>query len=177
MLTIITGCMEAGKTARLIEIFCNDLDGESASRSLFITHTREKKGDRTHIESRNGKSLPLDLCDPSTPELPLNVAKHKCIFVDEGQWLDEHHLFELITMADIFDANVFIAGLRVDYQGKRFERMAQAMCYADKIEILSCECAYTQTPAKYSQRLRQYSGYRKTNFIAVSAKEFWRSVD
>lgn len=143
MLTVITGCMFAGKSTELIKkmksykenciVFKPALDTRY-SFNYVVTH------DKVSIESTPVKQSTdiLKFCKDS------NI-----IGIDEAQFFDQ----DIVTVCNILanqNKHVYVCGLSTDYLGKPFGSMPNLLAIADEIIKVygKCECGNKTTHNK-----------------------------
>ena len=63
-----------------------------------------------------------------------------CVLVDEGQFLQKHHVQELTEIVDSYDTPVMVYGLKNDFRNELFEGSMYLLIYADKIEEIKTIC-------------------------------------
>ncbi len=64
----------------------------------------------------------------------------KIVFVDEVQFLNKKHIFELIAIVDILKIDVYTYGLRTDFRGKLFNGSKYLLALADKLVEVKTAC-------------------------------------
>ena len=152
-LTVITGPMYSGKTARLIdyirlahqmgkivEVYSHGLDSKKKD-SLF---SRAYPQDR--IEA-------FKTCDSSDIIREYFRGSFNCIAIDEAQFFtpDLAHYVELMLDCR---AIVYVAGLDTNYRGEQFsETMSKLYRMADLVVNLVATCAVCGKDATMTQRL------------------------
>jgi len=176
MITLITGCMGSGKTARLIEL------AEQVPVENRLVLARQKCHSeplgcyylpKDMIESRNGKSLKCNkvyYCDKKFVPLFDNAITH--IFIDEGQWIQG---FSIANYNDLEGVDITVSLLDKDYTGREYDTFLEWQKVADKIEHLHAICAVTRGYADYSELLTDHESTRKEDYRAVCWDVFKQS--
>lgn len=104
------------------------------------------------------------------------MNKVSCILIDEAQFLGEHHVFELMQIADELGIPVICYGLKNDYRNHLFEGSKWLLVYADKIEEIATVCWYCDKKAtmilKYENGEPVYEGEQ----IDIGGNEKYVSV-
>lgn len=186
MITLITGCMGSGKTARLIEL----AEQVPAEKRIVICQTKGELISQPFIQSRNGKRIE---CDSLTHEayrlafLSPRSVKEKVthVFIDEIQF-PGYGLVKLFDESDGLGLNVVFAGIDRDYRGIEYDRIERIMnkresySYSVKrkpaeIEYLHAICAVTRGYADYSELLTDHESTRKEDYRAVCWDVFKQS--
>lgn len=175
MITLITGCMGSGKTARLIEL----AEQVPAERRIVICQTKGELISQPFIESRNGKRIKCDDLNKNQYKLvyidPESInPKVTHVFIDEVQF-PSYGLTWLIRRARINDINLICSGLNRDYRGEPYYRVERLQEEAQQIEHLHAICAITRGYADYSELLTDHESTRKEDYRAVCWDVFKKS--
>jgi len=133
--------MNAGKTTLLLQYNYNYKE-KNIKTLLFVPSIANKNG---IIKSRIG--LKENAIKITTD---FNIFKYiknykiklKYILVDEVQFLNKKHIFELISIVDILKISVLTYGLRTDFKSNLFEGSKYLLALSDKIIELKtiCQC-------------------------------------
>lgn len=82
------------------------------------------------------------------------VEKLDAIFIDEGQFLSERNVEEIIILSAECGFNFLIYGLNSSYTGEPFESMMMLMIYSKDVEEISNTlCTYCNSKAKMNLKL------------------------
>ena len=70
-----------------------------------------------------------------------------CVLIDEAQFLEPEHVFQLCRIVDTHECPVMCYGLRTDFRGELFEGSKALMAVADKLVELKgvCHCGRKAT--------------------------------
>ena len=63
-----------------------------------------------------------------------------CVFIDEANFLSEHHVWQLAAIADTLGVPVMAYGLRTDFQGKLFPASKELLAIADELREIRTIC-------------------------------------
>lgn len=135
--------MNAGKSLELIKVAYNYRErGKNILILVPEVSEREKKG---KVVSRVGLEIDAVPINEDTDILNLFIEANKhrevdCVLLDEGQFLQKHHVQELTEIVDSFDAPVLVYGLKNDFRNELFEGSYYLLVYADKIEEIKTIC-------------------------------------
>lgn len=135
------GAMNCGKTTALIQIAHNY--EERGMSVLVIKPKLDTKGQQT-IVSRLGTSRKVDLLTEPTLSIGKEIEKLKqkpdCILVDEAQFLEPHHVDELLQLTIDKNIPVIAYGLRSDFRTQSFPGSRRLFEVAHTIEELKTIC-------------------------------------
>lgn len=151
-LTVISGCMFAGKTDRLIRILT-----ELARASNFFQVFKPSIDDRystDEIVTHDGLRLPCTVILASNPEEILTklVKSSKVLGLDEGQFLDPK-ILTVVRYLLSYNYQVIVAGLDADFRGIPFGPMPELIAMANKVIPLKAKCNTCGGVATKTQRL------------------------
>jgi len=144
------GAMGCGKTRDLIKVWYNYK--EKGKVAIVIKPLTDTKGENS-IVSRDKSVLNTDYVISSSDNIYDIISRHitkcnlDCILVDEAQFLERHHVYELSDIVDLLDIPVICYGLRADFQDNLFSGSEALFIYADKFEEMKtiCECSKSAT--------------------------------
>lgn len=163
MLTIITGCMFAGKTTTLI----NKIKEKNKDYIIFKPEI-DKRYAVNSVVSHNGDSIP---CTPikNSKDILKFVNNYSLIGIDEVQFFDN----DIITICNILansNKEIFISGLSTDYLGKPFNIVAHLLAISDEIIKVQgiCECG---NKTNFNKRLNE-----NKDIILVGGESDYKSV-
>ncbi|CAM2792910.1 thymidine kinase [Fructilactobacillus fructivorans] len=152
------GAMNSGKSIEIIKVAHNyEEQGKSVILMTSGVDTREKKGT---IASRIGltrKALSINADSDVLKMVKAEIEKRdepiSCVLVDEAQFLNKHHIFELTEVVDQLHIPVMAFGLKNDFQNKLFEGSKYLLLYADKIEEMKTICWFCEKKAIMNLRV------------------------
>ena len=139
-LTVITGCMFAGKTNTLI-----DLVGKEKYRKrdlICFKPAQDNRYSTTQIVSHN--QIALDALVVKTASdieevLQTKEAIKTSVAIEEGQFFDPS-IAPLVSTLSNDGFRIFVAGLALDSFGHPFGPMPELLAYADEIIQLHAQC-------------------------------------
>lgn len=135
--------MNAGKSIELIKVAYNyEERGKHVMTLIPSVDDRYGKG---VITSRIGVQREATVIAEDTNILDLFMRENErekidCVLVDECQFLNKHHVLELVEIVDTFDVPVLAYGLKNDFRNELFEGSYYMLVYADKIEEIKTIC-------------------------------------
>lgn len=142
--------MNAGKSTMLLQASYNYQ--ERGMRTLIFTAAFDNRGGAGKVASRIGLSSDALVFDETTNifdevkrfDLQEPVA---CVFIDEANFLSEHHVWQLADIADKLNIPVMTYGLRTDFQGKLFPASKELLAIADELREIRtiCHCGRKAT--------------------------------
>ena len=129
--------MNAGKSIELIKVAYNY--EERGKRVLVLVPSVDDRYGPGIVASRIGVSRPAIMVSDDTNLLKLFMEENEkapidCVLVDECQFLQKHHVQELVEIVDSCDTPVLAYGLKNDFKNELFEGSYYMLVYADKIE-------------------------------------------
>lgn len=143
---MITGCMFAGKTTRLIEL---------ARRAGTVRSFKPVLDDRYGtgaIVSHDGESLECLPVHSSRDILDhLEEDRATTVIIDEAQFFD-HELPGTVSVLREMGLSLIVAGLDLDSSGRPFGPIPDLVALADVNEGLFAECSRCGGPANRSYR-------------------------
>lgn len=149
MITIITGCMFAGKTTALIErLRAMEQSGHSV---IAFKHASDDRYDADNLCTHHRQTFPVTPVDGS-PELMKRVGKFSVIGIDEAQFFNPG-IVDAAVLLSACGRTVLLAGLSFDAWGKPFGPMPELKRIAGVVVELTAPCKVCGDPAKYSQRI------------------------
>ena len=154
---VIYGTMSSSKTANLC---MNAHNYEEVGKIPLVIKpsfdTRSKEG---KISSRIG--LERDCIelgkDDNLYEIVKLQNKVDVCLIDECQFLEPHHIDEIVDVCDVLNISVMCYGLKNSSNGELFESMKRLMFEADKITEVKSMCGICGTK-KATHHLRYYKG-------------------
>lgn len=135
------GSMNSSKSSNLLQTAYNYRErGMTVDIFKPAIDTRDEKG---KVSSRIGLSGDCVILDKNTSFLT-DIYKDrqypKVILVDEAQFLEPFHVYELRSLVDLNDVTVLCYGLRTDFQREAFPASAILLAVADKLEEVPTVC-------------------------------------
>lgn len=135
------GSMNSSKSSNLLQTAYNYRErGMEVDIFKPAIDTRDEKG---KVSSRIGLSGDCVILNKNTSFLT-DIYKDrkypKVILVDEAQFLEPFHVYELRSLVDLNDVTVLCYGLRTDFQREAFPASAVLLAVADKLEEVPTVC-------------------------------------
>jgi thymidine kinase len=135
--------MNAGKTLELIKVAYNYM--ERGKRPLILAPKIDDRYGTGKVVSKAGIEMGAVPIDGETNLLTLFIEENEnihidCVLIDEGQFLQKHHVLELTEIVDSLDTPVMVYGLKNDFKNDLFEGSSNLLIYADKIEEIKTIC-------------------------------------
>jgi thymidine kinase len=142
--------MNAGKSTMLLQASYNY--HERGMRTLIFTAAFDDRAGFGRVASRIGLSSDARTFDANTDIFSEVEALHAeapvaCVFIDEANFLSEHHVWQLAGIADRLNIPVMAYGLRTDFQGKLFPASRELLAIADELREIRtiCHCGRKAT--------------------------------
>ena len=150
-LTLIRGCMFAGKTARLIErLLAAQARGESPRAFKHALDGRYSPG---ALATHDGRTFPAqELSDAAELHTAILAAAPALVAVDEVQFFGE----AMVSLCrELRDAGygLLLAGIDFDTWGQPFSPLPDLARVADEVVTLSIPCGICGRPARLNQRM------------------------
>ncbi len=154
-ITLITGCMFAGKTTTLLGMA--EKHERAGMRVFAINHTRDDRyGGGDHIVSHSQQKLRcVKLDELSKAFFYSEFGDAAAVLIDEGQFFPDLAEFSA-TCADKLGKHIYIAALSGDYRRECFPEVAKVVALADaivKVDALCTRCT-GHTPALFSLKVK-----------------------
>lgn len=154
-LTIIMGCMFAGKSGELVLIA--DRYQRAKKRVIVFRHKIDKRYGDNSVNSHSGLSTPA-IEVTNSGELMAHVLTYistngipRIVCIDEVQFFDPG-IVDAVEILLEMGASVFVAGLNLDFKKDWFGSMPELMKLAHRIKLLTAICKCGKV-AIYTQRL------------------------
>ncbi|SCX85618.1 thymidine kinase [Rhizobium sp. NFACC06-2] len=142
--------MNAGKSTMLLQASYNYQ--ERGMRTLIFTAAFDDRAGVGRVASRIGLSSDALTFDENTnlfAEVSALTAEAPvaCVFIDEANFLSEHHVWQLADIVDRLNIPVMTYGLRTDFQGKLFPASKELLAIADELREIRtiCHCGRKAT--------------------------------
>ena len=135
--------MNAGKSIELIKVAYNY--EERGKRVFCLTPKVDSRYGEGVIASRVGLQRTAVAISEDMDILEVFMRENEkqpidCVLVDEGQFLEKHHVEELVEIVDSLNVPVMVYGLKNDFKNELFEGSYYLLVYADKIEEIKTIC-------------------------------------
>jgi len=173
--------MAAGKSLDLLKVAFNYEEREQIA--IIFTSAADTRYGIGKVKSRTGlekDAIPVDDKFNIYMYIKNILNKPDCVLVDEAQFLNKNHIWQLTDIVDLLKIPVICYGLRSDYRGELFEGSYYLLGLADNIEEIKtiCHCG-----AKATMNMRVINGKAvyegkqviiggNESFIAVCRKHF-----
>jgi thymidine kinase len=143
--------MNAGKTTTLLQSSHNY--HERGMQTLLYTPIFDTRFAKGTISSRIGlqsEAIPFDQNFHFFEDIKARkpaLSNLKCVLIDEAQFLNKEHVFQLTQVVDELKLPVLTYGLRTDFLGEAFEGSRYLLAWSDElIEIKTiCHCGSKAT--------------------------------
>ena len=149
-LKIILGCMYAGKTSKLINIY--NMMKLSNISTMVINYEEDNRYDANLLSTHDKKMIPcvktLKLMDLVNSVKPME----KVIIINEGQFFPDLEIFVKTMLSR--KKHIYVCGLDGDYQMKKFGKILDIIPLCNEVEKLSAICAMCKNGTKAYFTLR-----------------------
>lgn len=137
--------MNAGKSLQLLSVAYNY--EENNEKILLFTSSKDNRYEKGKIVSRTGleKDAIIIEDDVDIFNIVMNNEQIKAVLVDEAQFLNKEHIFQLAEIVDKLNIPVICYGLRSDFKLNPFEGSKYLMTIADSIEEIKTICSICKT--------------------------------
>ncbi|MBB4952838.1 thymidine kinase [Agrobacterium vitis] len=142
--------MNAGKSTMLLQASYNYQ--ERGMRTVIFVAALDDRAGRGKVASRIGLSSDALTFEADTDLFATVEAMHAnepiaCVFVDEANFLDASHVWQLARIADRLNIPVMTYGLRTDFQGNLFPASKLLLGIADELREIRtiCHCGRKAT--------------------------------
>lgn len=152
-LTVVTGPMYSGKTAKLIDYI---IAAQLAKKKVYVySHSFDTK--RTgELSSRAYPNVHIEAfktCEANDIVQDFLQGDCDCIAIDEAQFFKPHLAYYVKLMIDC-RAKVYVSGLDTNFRGEPFSDTMGKLCQmASRIDKLTARCAVCGKDATMTQRL------------------------
>jgi len=153
-IAIISGCIFAGKTARLIQHLT--IAAAKGRRVVAFKHELDDRYDPRRLVTHDGRAFPADAVRSADLVLRRSAAAD-VVGIDEAQFFGR----DLIAVCRELEAagrDVFVAGLDHDAWGQPFPPLPELRELATHVEVLHTRCAVCGAVARFSQRIAPIIG-------------------
>ena len=138
------GAMGCGKTRKMQGDYYSKIeDGFSV---IIVKPSIDKKADNDTL-ARDGGKVPAKFLVGREDNLYMLIAIYLVdnnldfILVDEAQFLESHHVDEIVNIVDILGINVYCYGLRTDFQTNLFSGSKRLFEVADELIPINRQCS------------------------------------
>lgn len=170
-LKVILGCMYAGKTSKLINIY--NMMQFSNIPTLVINYKEDTRYSNTQLSTHDKKMIP---CIQSLNLMELIKDKEiseKVIIINEGQFFPDLFIFvkEMLKR----DKHIYVCGLDGDYKMNKFGQILDIIPLCNEVEKLSAICSICKngTKAYFTKRITSETKQTvigTTNYLPVCRK-------
>jgi thymidine kinase len=146
--------MGAGKSLDLLKT-CYNYE-ERGKNALIFTSAKDVRYGENKVKSRIGlekKAIGVNK-EFNIFDYVKNIddPKPDCILIDEVQFFNKEHIYQLCDIVDILDIPVIAYGLRIDFKLVPFEGSSYLLALADEIEELKTLCTCCEKKATLNIR-------------------------
>jgi len=177
-LEIILGCMYAGKTTRLVEIykqckFCN-ISVCVINHSIDDRYNAQLLSTHDHIMIPCIKSSKLsDIWGTTIHENNIELQNSNVIIINEGQFFPD--LYDVVVSMLICGKKIYVGGLDGDFERNKFGQILDIIPLCDKVTKLTSLCSICKngTPGIFSKRISnetEQTVVGSDNYIPVCRK-------
>ena len=151
-LTMIVGCMFAGKTTRLIE-YANHCLSQDKANGLIVKHASDTRYTSTsNLQTHSKTTIPCFCLNNLQLIIDSDDYKQcRYVFIDEGQFFPDL-LKSTMHMVEEHGKHVYIAALETDYKREQFYQVCMLCSLAEHVERLQAKCSYCLRKAIFSQK-------------------------
>lgn len=159
-LELFVGCMYAGKTGKLVDIyrqslFCN-------LKTMVINYDGDKRYSQTELSTHDKIMIPCvqtETLESLYIDYKDKIAETDVILINEGQFFPD--LYSWVShLIDNSKKRIYICGLDGDFERNKFGQILDLIPLCDKITKLTALCSICKdgTPAIHSFRRTAESG-------------------
>lgn len=136
--------MNAGKSTMLLQANYNYQE-RGMGTMIFAPNFDNRMGDGV-VASRIGLKATSHVFDASTDLLAAikkqlsKVGQLSCVLIDEAQFLNKQHIWQLCEVVDELNVPVLAYGLRTDFRGEPFIGSQYLLALADQLIELKTVC-------------------------------------
>ena len=142
--------MNAGKSTILLQASHNYK--ERGMQTYLLTAQFDNRAGQGRIASRIGIGEPADTFAPGEDLFAKISNRMKngdiaCVFLDEAQFLEPEHVWQLARAVDDLNVPIMAYGLRVDFLGQLFPGSATLLALCDEMREVRtiCHCGKKAT--------------------------------
>lgn len=148
-LTVVCGCMFAGKTRRLIELL--QAHQQAGRRVAAFKHALDTRYDPCRLATHDQRRFRAEAVRDSA-ELTVRCEGWEVVGVDEAHFFGRSLTAACETICSRGQI-LLLAGLDHDAWGRPFPPVPELAARAGRVETLTTRCSRCGQPARYSQRL------------------------
>jgi thymidine kinase len=148
-LTVVYGCMFAGKTTKLIEIAKSKI--QSNKHAIVFKPSIDKRYSEVSVVSHDGLSMEAVVYD-ELAKITVHESQPALVAFDEIQFYEPaviNYIDGLLSQG----TDVVVSGLDVDFRGEPFMNVSTLLEKADEAHRLYARCVVCESPATISQRI------------------------
>jgi thymidine kinase len=147
--TLIHGCMFAGKTTKLIDLY-NESPFLSEEK-LAVKPLLDQRYNASRINSHGGLQMLAHRISKAEEIYPLLSETTQEVYIDEVQFMGPY-VIEVIGEIMMNNIHVIAAGLDKDYMARDFGPMAALKKLATQRIEVKAQCHICQKPANFTYR-------------------------
>ncbi|MEN2667473.1 thymidine kinase [Listeria aquatica] len=135
------GVMNSGKTIEILKVAHNY--EEQNKPVVIFTSGIDNRDQVGVVSSRIGlkrDAIPVFSDTNIFEQVKAIKPRPSCVLLDESQFLEKHHVFQLAHIVDELGIPVIAYGLKNDFRNELFEGSKYLLLYADKIEEMKTIC-------------------------------------
>ncbi|EUJ18184.1 thymidine kinase [Listeria aquatica] len=135
------GVMNSGKTIEILKVAHNY--EEQNKPVVIFTSGIDNRDQVGVVSSRIGlkrDAIPVFSDTNIFEQVKAIEPRPSCVLLDESQFLEKHHVFQLAHIVDELGIPVIAYGLKNDFRNELFEGSKYLLLYADKIEEMKTIC-------------------------------------
>lgn len=179
------GTMSSGKTLEILKD-AHNYEAQGRKIVLMTSGVDNRSGVGT-VASRIGlhrKAIPIEhdmdifayIEKINDQEKKLGDGSIACVFVDEAQFLERHHVFECARIVDELSIPVMAFGLKNDFQNNLFEGSKNLLIVADKINEIKTICHYCGRKATMNLRIHEGKPVYEGEQVQIGGDESYYPV-
>lgn len=169
------GSMNSGKSIDILKTKHN-YEEQGKTTMLFTSKIDNRSGEGV-VASRIGiksKAIPIDEKTNIFKIVKANLVD--CVLVDEAQFLNKKHVYQLAKIVDELNIPVIAYGLKNDFQNKLFEGSRYLLILGDKLEEIKSICHFCPRKATMALRLENGKPVYEGTQIQIGGNESYLSV-
>ena len=179
------GTMSSGKTLEILKD-AHNYEAQGRKIALLTSGIDNRSGVGT-VASRIGlhrNAVPIDhdfdifayIKKLNEQEKARGDGEIACVFVDEAQFLERHHVVECAQIVDDLGIPVMTFGLKNDFQNNLFEGTKNLLIFADKIKEIKTICHYCGRKATMNQRIHNGKPVYEGEQVQIGGDESYYPV-
>lgn len=150
-LTVICGCMFAGKTTKLLNM------AEEYKKPLFVKPIIDTRYDKDCVITHNGIKHNALRCG-NVLEILLNVTDCDVVAIDEAHMFS-YNLELVIKTLLLNGIDVIVSGLDLDSSAYAFETTTNLMSVADDVIKLKAKCSCGKDATRSFRKVEEYGRF------------------